>query len=108
MNWNWWLMQFLYALPDALPWIFGGLAGVGMVSFGPIGRAFVRRLKRGDVEAELLPAVLEELTLVRGELGEVLERLDYAERLVSRGHNAEVGPVLPVSLDVEERVQTPT
>ena len=108
MDWEWWLQKLLYALPNALPWIFGGLACVGVLSFGPIGRAFVRRLKRGDEEAERLNAVHEDLALLRNELGEVLERLDYAERLVSRGHNAGDQLARPASLDVEERVPTPT
>jgi hypothetical protein len=107
MNWEWYWTQILYALPDALPWILGGLAGIAMVSFGPLGRALTHRLRRGAEEAERLEGVLEELTLLRGELGEVLERLDYAGRPALRGGPLSGDPALPPSADSEEAVATP-
>jgi hypothetical protein len=107
MNWEWYWAQFLYALPATLPWILGGLAGVAMVSFGPVGRALTHRLRRGAEEAERLESVLEELTLLRGELGEVLERLDYATRPALSDGLSAGDPALPRSTDSEKAASTP-
>ena len=107
MNWEWYWAQFLYALPATLPWILGGLGAVAMVSFGPVGRALTHRLRRGAEEADRLEGVLEELTLLRGELGEVLERLDYARRPALGDGLAAGNSALPPSADSEEAIETP-
>ena len=107
MSFEWYWAQFLFALPHALPWILGGLAGVAMVSFGPVGRALTHRLRRGAEEAERLESVLEELALLRGELGEALERLDYT-RGPALGNDLSAGhPPSPPSTNSEKGVTTP-
>jgi hypothetical protein len=69
--------------------LFGGGALVG-ISFSPIGRAIARRIggaKDEAAESQVLAevdAVREELTGVKAELGEVQERLDFAERLLAQ------------------------
>lgn len=72
--------------------IFGGGAAVG-ISFSPIGRAFAARIRGqsvGDAEevkgalAEHRDALQAELDNVRHELGELAERMDFAERLLAQ------------------------
>jgi len=69
--------------------MFGGGALVG-ISFSPIGRAIARRLGGGKdeaAEAQALAevdALREELQALRGEMGEMQERLDFAERLLAQ------------------------
>ena len=68
--------------------LFGGGALVG-ISFSPIGRAIARRIGGGKDEAEgqalaEVDALREELQALRGEVGELQERLDFAERLLAK------------------------
>ena len=72
--------------------IFGGGAAVG-ISFSPIGRAFAARIRGqspGDPEdiknalAEHRDALQTELDGVRHELGELGERMDFAERMLAQ------------------------
>lgn len=68
-----------------------GAAAVGVL-FGPIGSALGRRLQGrpepGDAQAEIeemSARVAAEVDNVRARLAEVEERLDFAERLLTRG-----------------------
>jgi len=72
--------------------IFGGGAAVG-ISFSPIGRAFAARIRGqapGDAEdiknalAEHRDSLQAELDGVRHELGELGERMDFAERMLAQ------------------------
>jgi hypothetical protein len=72
--------------------IFGGGAAVG-ISFSPIGRAFAARIRgqsMGDAEevkgalAEHRESLQAELDNVRHELGELGERMDFAERMLAQ------------------------
>jgi hypothetical protein len=60
------------------------------ISYSPLGRALARRLggDRGEQsEAVLLAevdALREEMQALRGEVGDVQERLDFAERLLAQ------------------------
>lgn len=76
--------------------LFGGGALVG-ISFSPIGRAIARRMGGKDEAAESqalaeVDALREEVQALRGELGEVHERLDFAERLLAQVRAKELGP----------------
>ena len=86
----------------AIIFLFGGGTLVGL-GFSPVGRAFADwiRGKHGLPEAEDLraeigeqhEAVVEELQQVRHELAELAERLDFAERLLSKQREAaRLGP----------------
>lgn len=72
--------------------IFGGGTLVTM-SFSPIGKAFAARI-RGDAAAppEPDPAVLAELDDLRLQVNELHERLDFAERLLSKPAEAQGVP----------------
>ena len=70
----------------AIIFLFGGGALVG-ISYSPIGKAIADRVRHGKspvLAAEPDPAVYEELDHLRAELGEVQERLDFAERLLAK------------------------
>ena len=72
-----------------------GFAALG-VTFGPIGAALGRRIggrpEPGDAHAEIEEIgsrVTAEVDDLRNRLGEVEERLDFAERLLARGGQAD-------------------
>jgi hypothetical protein len=64
--------------------LFGGAALVG-ISFSPVGRAIADRIRGHRADAGGDPAVYEELDRMRGEIVELQERLDFAERMLSQG-----------------------
>lgn len=67
--------------------IFGG-GTLTAISFSPVGRAIADRIRHG---VEPLPppefdaSVFEELDRLRGDVTELQERLDFAERMLSKG-----------------------
>ncbi len=76
----------------AITLIFGG-GTLFLLSVSPIGRAIAERIKRGSqsVDQQKLEriedaqlAIVEELDLVRQEITDVQERLDFTERLLAR------------------------
>ena len=68
----------------AVLFIFGGGTLIGL-SFTPFGRAIADRIRHGAVPrgADPDPVVYEELEHLRAELGDIQERLDFAERLLA-------------------------
>ncbi|KPJ85945.1 MAG: hypothetical protein AMS18_15945 [Gemmatimonas sp. SG8_17] len=76
----------------AITLIFGG-GTLFLLSVSPIGRAIAERIKSGSIgpaketlnhleESQI--AVMEELDLIRQELSEVQERVDFTERLLAK------------------------
>jgi hypothetical protein len=67
---------------------FAGLFAIGR---GPLGQALAERLRGGpstDITGALqaqLDEVRDQVELLRGELGDTQERLDFAERLLTKG-----------------------
>ncbi len=77
----------------AIIFIFG-VPGLIALSFTPIGKALTERIRHGAqprlVESD--PAVYDEIDGLRREVGELAERLDFAERLLAKqGEPREVG-----------------
>ena len=76
-------------MEDILAVIFvcgGGMAFLLAVS--PVGRAYADRLRHGPQPlpgADTDPAVWEELDRLRGDVAELQERVDFAERLLAKG-----------------------
>jgi hypothetical protein len=73
--------------------IFGGGTLV-MLSFSPVGRAFADRLRHGPqplppIEPD--PAIYDELDRLRGDVNELHERLEFAERLLTKGDRGSSG-----------------
>jgi hypothetical protein len=68
---------------------FGGI----FISRGPIGQALARRLAGpGGESSEEVLELREQLDLLRNEVTDVQERLDFAERLLARTREAESLP----------------
>jgi hypothetical protein len=82
----------------AIIFIFGGMTVVGL-GFSPIGRALAERIRgktalpgAEELRAELgeqQEALVEEVRLVRREVAELAERLDYAERMLAQSKAAQ-------------------
>lgn len=78
----------------AITFIFGG-GSLFLLAISPIGKAIAERIRRPggialpeDVKQELEDTraeLLEEVGRLRTEVGELAERLDFAERLLSKG-----------------------
>lgn len=89
--------------PEIIDPLIALLALLGLGTFSLIGlRMFLgykaRRLEgssgrgeSGRVE-ELIEDLRNEVQLLRGDVGELHERMDFAERLLTRGQNAESPP----------------
>ncbi len=82
--------------------LFGGGACIA-IAFSPIGRAVADRIRGksassdgGELRADLAEhkdAVNQELEVVRHELAELAERLDFAERLLAKNRDGQrIGP----------------
>jgi hypothetical protein len=56
-----------------------------LLSFSPVGRAFADRIRHGRTPGAIEPdpAVYDELERMRQEMGELAERVDFAERLLA-------------------------
>ncbi len=87
----------------AITLIFGG-GTLFLLSVSPIGRAIAERIRGGSVGPgkeiidrleESQVAVMEELDLIRQELSDVQERVDFTERLLAKQRDPDQLP--PVS-----------
>jgi hypothetical protein len=71
-----------------IPLLALSIGGMLVLSRTRIGEALARRISGNtrdpEVEAQL-DALEDELTRLRGQLGETNERLDFTERLLTRG-----------------------
>ena len=65
--------------------------GAVFISRGPIGQAMARQLAghSADEPSDEILELREQVDLLRTELGDVQERLDFAERLLARGRDPE-------------------
>jgi hypothetical protein len=99
------LVGLLNATINALPWILGGLAIVGVATYGPLGRALRQHLRTGQRDTVLTEAMLAELAETRQLLAEVLERLDATERRLS--HPGALPLPKPGVPDAADGVPTP-
>jgi hypothetical protein len=78
-------------VPEVLiPLVLFIMMGLVGMSFSPLGRALARRVggdKGEQAESAALAevdALRDEVQALRGEVGEVQERLDFAERLLAQ------------------------
>jgi hypothetical protein len=67
----------------AITFIFGG-GTLFLLSISPVGKALAERI-RGHAPPAQDPELLAEVDALRQEVAELHERVDFAERLLSRG-----------------------
>ena len=72
----------------ALILIFGGGTAV-LLSFSPVGMAFAARIRGEPPAPEPDPELRAELDLLRQDVAELQERLDFAERMLARAEPAD-------------------
>jgi hypothetical protein len=69
----------------AIIFLFGGGTTV-LLAFSPVGKALAERIRHGRVPLpapEIDEALYDEVERLRIEVGEIHERLDFAERLLA-------------------------
>jgi hypothetical protein len=69
----------------AITLIFGG-GTLFLLAVSPVGRALADRL-RGNAEPAQDPELLAEVDALRQEVAELHERVDFAERVLLKGHD---------------------
>jgi hypothetical protein len=63
--------------------LFGGGTAVGL-SFSPVGRAFAARIRGAVPAPEPDPELRAEVDLLRQDVAELQERLDFTERMLAQ------------------------
>jgi hypothetical protein len=106
MDWVEFLHQAVHHLLPAVPWLVGG-ACVAMVSLGPVGRALSHRLREGNVSMRRSAALLDEVMELRAEIGDVMDRLDEHERVLSENQHRPSVRRLRDWPNRENRAETP-
>ena len=103
---TWWDIQWhqlVWTLVTHAPTIFLGVLGITVFGLGPIGRGIGARL-RGEhakpLEDPSLPAL-------KSAMSEVLERLDFSERVLSDLHRRTLDPTAPSVTREEPPEETP-
>jgi len=107
-TWHQFWGQFFFILSSVLPWFAAPTAGLLLLSLTPMGRALTRYLREYRRGTDVPHELLDELALTRQQLGEVLERLEFMERVLQQ---RELGGTVerdkPRLAAVEPRVPTP-
>ncbi|HEY6947612.1 MAG TPA: hypothetical protein VI297_02250 [Gemmatimonadales bacterium] len=82
----------IFGMLTGLGIILGGIFGLVRLTQGPVGQALARRIQghaAGDPElAEDVAELREQVDLLRRQLEETQERVDFAERLLSQQRSA--------------------
>ena len=73
----------------AITFIFGG-GTLFLLAISPVGKALAERI-RGRAEPAHDPDLLAEVEALRGEVAELHERVDFAERILSNPDRHEMG-----------------
>ncbi len=95
-------MVIFTLIVKSIPWLLFG-AGLYVVLYrSPLGRALVQRVRDGSVTTAEVAILAEELQHVRGELAEVHERLDCAERALTQQQS-----LMPRVRRADDRTPTP-
>jgi hypothetical protein len=83
-TWHRFWLQFFFQLSTILPWFAASVAAVIAVSLTPFGQALTRYL-RDSSRGQAVPSGLEKtLAALRVDSTEVLERLDFLERVIAQ------------------------
>ena len=83
--------------------VFLGTLAIAVFGLGPIGRAIASRIRGGVAPA--LPIEDPSLVAPKSAMGEVLERLDFSERMLTELSRRTLGPgLLPPQAEVPREV----
>jgi hypothetical protein len=83
------LRQFIFMLASFAHIFFLGTLAITVFGLGPIGRAIASRIRSGPAPAP--PARDPSLADLTTTIGEVLERLDFSERLLTELNHKALG-----------------
>ena len=85
----------------AIVFIFGG-GSLFLLAISPIGKAIAERIRRQGMPAlpdelkhereDTRAELLDDVSRLRTEVGELAERLDFAERLLAKGRDERLAP----------------
>jgi hypothetical protein len=100
------LFYFAQQLLGYAPMLLVVAAGVGIVSWSPLGRGLLQFLRDRRRDGAVNEQLLDELVHLRATLGEVTERLDGTERLLALRGEAQPFRRLPPE-DPRDRISTP-
>ena len=81
--------QFVFTLADHGAAVFLGTLAIGTFGFGPIGRALAARLRGSPLP--IAPTGDASLPTIKASLDEMLERLDFSERVLAELHSRSSG-----------------
>lgn len=98
-------LGLLAQLLGYVPVLLALAAGIAIVSVSPLGRGLFRFLRERRRDALVNEQLLDELVQLRSTLGEVTERLDATERLLSLRGEAQL-PRLPQG-EARHQISTP-
>ncbi|HEX5386168.1 MAG TPA: hypothetical protein VFW66_05675 [Gemmatimonadales bacterium] len=74
----------------AIIFIFGGATAI-FLAYSPIGRALAERIRGRSLAPVEDPALRQELELLRQDVAELHERMDFTERVLARPREADAG-----------------
>lgn len=83
------LRQFIFMLASYGHVVFLGTLAITVFGLGPIGRAIASRIRSGSTPAP--PVSDPALAALTTTIGEVLERLDFSERLLTELNHKALG-----------------
>ena len=84
------LRQFIFTLASSGATVFLGTLAIGVFGLGPIGRAIAARIRSSHPSQ--LPPEDPSLPALKAAMGEVLERLDFSERVLTELHDRTLSP----------------
>lgn len=100
---SFWLQQwhaFIWDLATHGTAVLLGTLTIGVFGLGPIGRALAARIRGGSAQA--VTGEDPSLPAMKAALGEVLERLDFSERVLTELHQRTLG-----TAPLQAQVRTP-
>lgn len=99
MNWIWLWHQLLIHLVNASAWLIGGLGGLAILSFGPLGRALRERIRAGAARDTIDAGDSAQLATTTRDVDELRERVDYLEHLLAERHDPQPLPAAGAERD---------
>lgn len=87
-----WLNAFRDNSTAVVPWLLAGVVVAAVIGWSPLGRGLLHRSKKGELGDPSLRDLVDEVNAMRGELADVHERLDWAERTITNADLQRIDP----------------